>query len=234
MTSKIVRLFMLAVLVVGMSFTASAATVGFDYTSAVATGGAIGTGNGSIDFAGDGTFSFSEVYNFTISFAHPDLAGLVGRIGGLEAPVGGFAIGPIFDAGGGLLIAGVTGGGKLYIDDNDPGSTAEDLTADLDFVSIFTFGTTGGLNAGGSANLSNFSYGGTDADLIKIVNDLYNKNIVASFTFTPAKSLDVLATSANSTTFSGTFSGETIPEPGTYALMGAGLAALALLRRKKA
>jgi hypothetical protein len=231
MASTIVRIFLLTTLLVGSSLTAPAASIGFEYTSAVASGGAIGAGNGSIDFAGDGTFTFSEVYNFTISFATPELAGLVGRIGGLEAPVGGFAIGPIFDAGGGLLLAPVTGLGKLYIDDNNPGDKAEDLTADLDFVSIFTFGATGGLNAGGSANLSNFAYGGTDADLIKIVN-AFDKHIVASFTFTPARSLDVLSTTAGSTTFSGTFA-TGIPEPSTYLLIGAGLAALALLRRAR-
>lgn len=203
---------------------AKAAAISFDVVSTpVVTGTAAkirfnGSPALSIAFpnAGDG-------YDFkTSNGSNAAFDGLNGNIGGI------FNIGAITTSGP-VQSASVTGVGTFSIFDG-----SQTLTADLTWDSIFSMGTVIGLNFNAVANLSNISYSGSNTALQSIVTS-FDPTFTLSTQFNTKKSLTQLMTAGavNSTTYSGSFSGQPVPEPSTYALMIAGLAVAGVAARRR-
>jgi hypothetical protein len=195
--------------------TASATPLLFNFSSVV---GASVVFDGATD-----SFSFpnSGAYDFEITLSdEPSLVGLFGTIHGT------FTIGAI--AGGLTQTAPVTGTGIFTIDDGK-GFT---LTADIDMLSIFSKGTTVGMNDVGGINLYNISYGGLNKGLVELTT-LGSAIATLSAQFIPPRSLKTLTAGSlvSSTSYSGTVVSN-IPEPGAFALIGGGLLALGMLRRR--
>src|SRR5688572_26119052 len=188
---------------------------------------AVGTpASGMIHFsgtAGPDTFNFVNAAN-GFSFTVAGGNGL-GSISGL------YTIGPVTTSGG-LQTAPVTGGGVLTIDDNGAAAGGGILTATVNWMEIFTFGTGGGLNAGGVVNLTGITYTGSRPDLLALsASPLGSANI--EFGFNPAVSL--LQLTATGADFSSTFTGDlvSVPDGGnTVVLMGSALLGIALLGRR--
>lgn len=138
-----------------------------------------------------------------------------------------FKIGAITTAGT-KQIAPVTllsGPGTLVINDG----TGFSLAGQIDWLEIFTDGTAGGLNSGGSINLKNVTYGGTESDLIALMNDA---SVTLQFGFNPAKTLSdlvadtVLVSGArvanvNISSYTGDISASAVPEAGSTFLLAA-------------
>ena len=168
--------------------------------------------------------------DFMITLVHDgfnDSLGLKGNI------TGDFTIGAITTAGT-MESAPVTSvGGAISIFD---GFTS--LTGDIAWIDIFTNGSTGGLNAGGAINVTNFSYGGSNNDLMTLANLGMSSGMAAlSFQFVPAQSLSVVTADGTTTTtsYSGSISSSSanVPDGGsTLALLGGALFGAAGLRRK--
>jgi hypothetical protein len=186
----------------------------------------LGDLGGQIKFVGTNAVDTLEFTNATTgpgsgySFS---IDGLYGKI------IGPFAIGTVTIGSGGYESAPVTGTGTLDIFDN-----AVHLTANLSWIDGATVGggTFGLLNLSGVTNLTNLQYAGSNTTL----QNLYaigHGDVVASFTFSPARSLtDLKATGAvNVTTYSGTLSA--VPLPGALVLLGAGLVRLVTYSRRK-
>ena len=154
-----------------------------------------GTGK-TFQFVDSTTVGFAgSDFRVTLSDGAGDSIGLLGNLGGT------FTIGTITISGP-IQNAPVTGVGSFSIFD---GSTS--LTATAQWTSIRTFGTSGGINAGGSINLSAISYSGANADLQALAASAADTGIATvSFQFVPAKTLTQLTTAGavNSTTYSGT------------------------------
>ena len=159
-----------------------------------------------ISFASGGTFSFSPGGSgdcFTVTSASANLSALVGQPGKLT---GTYTIGAIA-AVGGFQSAPVAGTGTFGIKD----SAGNWLTASTTtWHDIFAFGTTGGINAGGAVNLAGWTYSGTDADFLEIL-DGSNQTANITFNFIPGKSLTTLKSSGGSTSYSGSFNGVPVP-----------------------
>jgi hypothetical protein len=159
-----------------------------------------------------GCFSFSS--GNSIAVTSGTASGFAGGISGV------FGVGAITSAGT-LETAAVNGTGVLSIFDG--GFT---LTADLMWVDIATFGTLGGFNTTGTANLSNIVYGGSNADLVALFNAGSGTN-TATFQFTTPMSLTDLFTASTmitSTSFSGSIT--PVPVPAAVWLFGSGLLGL--------
>ncbi len=168
-----------------------------------------------------GCFSFSA--GNSIQITSGTAAGFAGGISGV------FGVGPITTASS-LQTASVSGTGGLSIFDG-----TFTLTADLMWVDIATFGTAGSFNTTGMANLANIAYGGTNGDLLALLNAGAGVN-TATFQFSTPMSLTALFTTStkiNSTSFSGSIS--PVPLPAAAWLFGAGLLGLlGTAGRKKA
>lgn len=192
-----------------------------------------GTGTSKISFGGDSTFNFTpnaaghyfQVNDTQNGADKSDTANsAVGLMGDLT---GTFTIGPVSNVPGGET-ATVTGLGNLSIFD---GSTpANAFTATVDWKSIKTVDAFGGLNYLADVNLSNFSYGGTNADLLSLLNS--GAGIVtATFQFTTPTLLDTLVSTHTTTSYSGSIAAT--PEPGFYGLTALGLASLTFVIRRR-
>ena len=181
----------------------------FDYASTTQTG---------ITFNGTGNFSFSPSSdNFKVTDG--TAAGDLGEITGT------YTIGAITTTAG-VSTANVTGNGQFIIHDG----AGHDFTANLVWDDIFQFGSGGGLNTAGSANLTGITYTGSNADLLALALRGTANNVL-TFQFSPPESLTILASggSSLSTSFSGTVS---VPDGGTtVALLGCALVGMATLRR---
>lgn len=116
------------------------------------------------------------------------------------------------------------------------------LLGKIDWVEIFTDGTAGGLNSGGSINLKDITYGGSEMDLIALGNQATTS---IQFGFGPGKSLNQLI--ANTTVYRGntipnvntsSYTGDLSAVPpvpdssSTSLLLGSAMLALACVRRK--
>ena len=154
--------------------------------------------------------------------------GLYGNIDGV------FTIGAI-SISGGVQTASVSGSGTFSITD----ALGVVFSETLNWVDIYTFGTTGGVNAGASINLTGITYNGNNSDLLELKNATAGVATV-SFQFIPGKTLQELTGQAGfpntgtlATTYSGTVT--SVPDNGTTAiLLGMGLLGVGVISRRKA
>ncbi len=200
--------FTLATLLALVAQTANADLISCDFSSET---------DASILFTGAGdTIEFlnTSTYDFVIATTSPNLGGLQGNIGGT------FLVGTITVDGGMETASVTTADGSFSVYDG-----ANTLTADLDWIDIFVFNEfVGGLNVmGGTANLDNFSYSGSNSDLLSILNGS-DQTVILTFQFSPltSNSLTVLMADdqVNSTSYSGSLS--SVPEPGMLVLLTLG------------
>jgi hypothetical protein len=182
----------------------------------------------NVTFAGSGdTFTFSpESVGYDFEITSPGTAkGLYGNIDGT------FKIGTITSTVVNQKLfqeAPVTtlSGGSFSVSDG-----ASSLTGALTWVSIYTYVTTGGINADGTVNLTGISYTGTNADLLQLKN-AGSATSVVTFQFSPAKSLMQLTEDGK--TFSTSYSGSVsaVPIPAGIWFFAPGLLGLIGLRRR--
>lgn len=186
----------------------------------------------SMSFNGtDNTFGFNTGQSgrdFMITLVHDGFGDSLGFKGNVS---GEFTIGTI-TTDGTMQSAPVTSvNGAVSIFDG-----ATYLTGDIAWIDIFTEGSSGGSNSGGSMNVTNFSYGGTNNDLTTLATLGMGSGVsTLSFQFIPAKSLTVLTEggTTNFTSYSGSIQSSPVPDGGsTLALLGAALFGAAGLRRK--
>lgn len=199
--------------------------------------GANAASRGSIKFSGaTDTFQFVNVtsagptlgYSFTLSGSDGagDSFGDLGKIDGI------FKIGAITTAGT-KQTAPVTlfsGTGLLTIADG----SGFLLKGTVNWIDIFTDGTTGGINAGGAINLIGVTYSGLEQDLLALRGDA---SASINFGFNPGKSLSslVAGSAVNVTTFSGDISHAAVPDlASTMSLLSGSLLCLVSLRRRMA
>lgn len=105
------------------------------------------------------------------------------------------------------------------------------FNADVQWIDIFTLGGAGATNSGINLNLSNFVYGGSNADLLALMADGQAVATI-SFQFASGTSLTSLTTGVNTqfTSYSGTLA---TPDGGSMlAMFGAALIGVGVLRRK--
>ena len=96
---------------------------------------------------------------------------------------------------------------------------------------FFSFGTSGGANFTGEANLSNIVYGGSNPDLLALFNGGSGVQTL-TYQFGASKSLTDLFTDGESTSFSGNIT--PVPVPAAVWLFGSGLLGLVGIARRKA
>jgi len=140
---------------------------------------------------------------------------------------GPFGYGPITTTGL-LQTAAVTGPlGALVIKDG----SGFDLTGNIDWVTIATYGTVGAIDANLVVNVTGLAYSGTNPDLLQIVSE-GPASLNLSYQFSPGKTLTGLSQGNGSyqTTYSGSLS--VVPEPTSTICLVLGLGALAVSRRK--
>ncbi len=186
--------------------------------------------NAFLGFSGTGdAFSFEKstaTNDFSITSSTPGGSPAVGLKGDIQ---GTFQIGAITIVSPGYETAPVTSFTATTFSINDGAGFT--LTADIDLVDIYTLLGVGGLNAGGTVNLTNILYGGLNTDLLLLKS--FGGSAVGSFTFNPAQSLTALTTdgAVNTTSFSGTIT--FVPVPPTALLLGTGLLGLVGLRYRR-
>jgi hypothetical protein len=172
-------------------------------------------GGSSIGFDGSGNFTVG-----TFDITSGSAIGLLGNVSGS------FSIGPITTMFG-MSSASVSGSGILTITDG-----SHVLTGNLSWVDIVQIGTIGGLNMQGTVNLTGITYNGSNADLAALAA-AGSATDVLSFQFTSGTTLSSLATSAQTSSFSGGISASSVPDGGaTVALLGFGLVGIEGLRRR--
>jgi hypothetical protein len=181
-------------------------------------------GNTDIGYANTvgSTVSFDGSGNFTVGtfdITSGSASGLLGNVSG------GFSIGTITPIGFGASFATVSGTGLLTITDG-----SHVLTGNLSWVDIVQMGTIDGLNMQGTVNLTGITYDGSNADLMALAA-AGSATDTLSFQFTSGVTLSSLATTAQSSSFSGSISA--VPDGGaTVALLGFGLVGIEGLRRR--
>lgn len=216
---KMAFVAVLALMFGGLIQGADAEIITFDFSSEP---------DASIKFLG-GTepkieFPNQGLYDFTVSqTGATSLGGLHGNISGT------FAIGSITVPMNGIEEASVTTtDGTFSVRD----AAGEWLTANLDWKNISIANSLFGvMNLIGEANLTQINYSGTNGELIGIRNGA-DQTVTLTFQFASATrhSLTQLVEDGQetSTSYSGSVSSVSVPEPSTVAMLGAaGLALLA-------
>jgi len=103
------------------------------------------------------------------------------------------------------------------------------FTANIAWITIMTTLANGGLNSGGTINLTNLHYTGSNSGLQSLAGNA-NGVVTASFTFSAPTSLTELESGTHTTTYSGSL---TAPDGGmTLMLLGGALLGLESLRRR--
>lgn len=221
-SKSIMTLFAVGALGVGLSSQQAHAIV-LDFSSDIGA---------SMRFDGTGnTFMFDDGLSgrdFLVTLAHDGTGDAIGLKGNI---MGDFTIGSISTDGTTQSAPVTSVGGVITIFD---GTTS--LTGDIAWIDIFTNGTVGGLNAGGAINVTNFSYGGSNIDLMTLASLGMNSGTAAlTFQFVPARSLTTLTAdgTTTNTSYSGSIGSSNVPDGGsTLALLGGALFGAAGLRRK--
>jgi hypothetical protein len=172
----------------------------------------------AILFTGTGDKIAFPDTGFDFHFIDGPLAGLDGKIEG-EFSIGAIVSGSLMGLG--YDSAPVSGTGQFRIFD---GSTWLDST--LTWADVLRVGTVGSLNAGGTLNLSGFSYSGSNVNLQALASNTTASTSV-TFQFIPQKTLGQLTTdgTTHSTSYSGTLYAA-IPEPEFYAIAMVGFVGL--------
>jgi len=136
------------------------------------------------------------------------------------------------------LVTGPTGG--LHIRDG----SGFDLTGTVNWITVSTFGSIGGINAALTVNVTGLAYGGANVDLARMVTEAgtYGGEMNVSFQFAPAMDLSALSQNGGSaqgppytTSFSGSIA---VPEPttliaGALLLLPFGASTLRFVRRQR-
>lgn len=101
-------------------------------------------------------------------------------------------------------------------------------TGSVNWGQMDTFYSIGGINAQAVVNLTGLTYGGNNADLRALVAG-NSGSVDISFQFNPAESLTQLSTGSGPylTSYSGSLTGASLPEPGTWLAGALPLLALA-------
>jgi len=131
--------------------------------------------------------------------------------------------------------APVTGVGTLFLSDG----AGNNLTGNLNWITIQTVQSIGGINAALNVNVTGLAYGGLNTDLLALANGA-NGSLNLSFQFSPSQSLAQLTTgSAQIGSYSGSLAGAAVPEPstviaGALLLLPFGASTLRILRKRQA
>jgi len=133
------------------------------------------------------------------------------------------------------VVVGVGGSNQFTI--TDAGGFV--FSADVDWIKIRTTGVGGVINADGQVNLTNVSYGGTNADLLQLLAEASPNKGTATISFQLASNASLTTlfeTSTTSTTSSFSGSLSSVPGPAGLALLGVGGLTIGfgrLIRRRK-
>ena len=112
---------------------------------------------------------------------------------------------------GALQTASVTGLGMLFLNDG----LGNNLTGNLNWMSIETLQSLGGINAALNVNITGLTYAGLNADLLALATG-GNGSLNLTFQFNPGQSLSQLTVgSAQIGSYSGSLAGAAVPEPTT-------------------
>lgn len=201
--------------------------------------GTVGGGAGIKFFAATDTF---QILNATSgadlgwSFKIAASDGVGDSIGDLGKISGVFLISSITSPAPGYQTANVTGTGTLTIKDH----ANQLLTGTLVWNTIYTLGSSGGLNNLGGFNITQVTYGGLENDLIALAAGANDQAIAAlEFGFVPSRTLTQLTsgTGTRLTSFSGDLTAipppPSVPDGGaTISLLILGLLALGAGRPK--
>ena len=219
---------LLVVVAIGLATLGQVAAAGqiqFDFVSEPANGASLAA---FIEFKGApaGTIGFPNAGSgFDFVITRSDTAGMAGINGNID---GTFSVGPIVKTGI-LELAPVTGSGTFSL--TDPNGKV--LSSGLVWNDIFVVaGSQGGLNTGNVPNLTGWSYAGSYAPFLTILNGA-DQSANISFQFNPSKTLaQLMANGADTrTTYSGSFS--SVPEPSSLALLASAAVGVLLVARRR-
>jgi hypothetical protein len=206
MRKKLRTVFLVGAVVLAMVPGLASANTDMNYANTVGS---------SISFDGSGHFTIG-----TFDITSGSASGFLGNVAG-SFTIG--AINTMF----GMSSASVLGTGTLTISDG-----LNVLTGNLNWVDIAQMGTLDGLNLTGTVNLTGITYSGSNADLMALAA-AGSATDTLSFQFASGVTLSSLATTAQSSSFSGTISASSVPDGGaTVALLGFGLVGIEGLRRR--
>ena len=130
--------------------------------------------------------------------------------------------------------APVTGLGLLYLNDG----AGNNLSGNLNWITIETVQSLGGINAALYVNVTGLAYGGVNPDLLALANG-ENGSLNLTFQFNPGQSLTQLTTgSAQIGSYSGALASVPIPEPttviaGALLLLPFGASTLRILLKRR-
>jgi len=130
--------------------------------------------------------------------------------------------------------APVTGLGLLFLNDG----FGNNLTGNLNWLTIQTVQSLGGINAALNVNITGLTYSGLNADLLALA-DGGNGSMNVTFQFNPGQSLTQLTTGSTQIgSYSGSLAGAVVPEPatliaGALLLLPFGASTVRILRKRR-
>lgn len=197
----------------------TSSTINFNPLDDCGTAGSVGCFDFTPNSSSSGTTTSLQITSGSAS----------GSLGTIDGVFGVGAITSTATPAGPVETAAVSGTGTLTIIDS--GSNA--LTADLDWIDVFSIGALGGANVQASANLSSISYSGSDTDLLALFNGGSGAQTL-TYQFGTGTSLTDLfenSSTTTSTSFSGSINA--VPVPAAIWLFGSGLIGLVGMSRRK-